>query len=347
MALPILPDLYGKVEQKIDTFTFRNEGAIKIPKEKREIAYKQAVDIFIDSIDFNLYQNNKSAPPLQFYGYATLVFEDAISQSIPLIFPRQRLIDATNWEAFRQWNELAVFWEHWQFHRWNEIKILQIQGALEIPDIVDFSPQFGDTKFLELPLREVFVQVQSNCQFRIEYSQYQPISYTDPFGNVRNGKSDQTDGEKDDGLPKDGIQPKQNSPSDPFANSRPSAGIPTIGNGFFVDPSKLGEEDPANDGRLDRPATANEEGFYLRITWTFAQNGAPKTIILNVGAPKGSVTDLVIFAAGTVEVDGVTLQNWQVRVRFPDGTLVPQGNAFTFLPVDGVEMFGFLPPNQL
>lgn len=248
MTLPIQPQNYGKLEEDINTFTFRNEGEIKIPKEKREIAYFQSVDIIVQSIDYNLYENRKGKPPIQFYGYAVLVFQDCLSNPIPIVYPRQRIFEFFNWEALRQWNEMAVFWEHWQYYRRLELELGAIKSALEIPDTVQYSDDFGDTKFKEGTLLEVYVKLQKNTQFEIEYVQWQPVEYTDPLGNDRKGKSDQRESEKDKGLPKDGIQPKKNEKDNPFGGNPPFSGIPTLENGFFIDAGNLDEVDPENSG---------------------------------------------------------------------------------------------------
>lgn len=324
MGLPITPSEYGKAEEVSNSFRFRNSGQIRIPKSKREIAFIQSVDIQIESIDFNLYENSKANPPIQFYGYATLAFQDALALEIPIRFPRQRIHYDRNWEAERQWETEARFWDHWQLHRWNEIKILEIQGALGIEDIVDFTPQFRGVSYTELPLREVYIKLQSNSQFELIYTQYQPIPYEDPFGNLREGKSGQIDGDKDFGLPEEGIQPRRNSPSNPFANNLPET-PPSVESGFFLSADKLTEStiSGSSEGevlwvRLEYFSVVNIDGTVASQTQYFATELDP------FGNPYPIRVEIVSTTSASFPCGGATtITNYQF---FVNETLVNSAN---------------------
>lgn len=232
----------GRLSEEIFSFTFRNKGSIRIPKGKREIAYIQAVDIFIDSISYTAYKSSKTEPDESFYGYATLVFQDALSDKIPLRFGRNRIYQARNEQALNQWEF------HRQFYA-TKSYIDSYYRLLTEPDapIPPFNPP--NPLFVELPLRELYVECQVNTQFQIEYTQWQPIPYTNDNSISFDGKSQQEDGDKDGGLPANGVQPRQNPPSNPFRGGNPPSNSSTLGD--FFNP-KFG-----TDGSL---SSLNDEG---------------------------------------------------------------------------------------
>lgn len=260
MATSLITDI-GNLIELIDVFTFRNVGGIMIPKFRRKLAYHMSVDIVIESIDWNLYESDKSIPKTQFYGYATLVLNDCLIEAIPLTFPRTRIYYDWQWQAFLSWQEELLFWENYQFHRKNDNSLALLMGSLGI-DYEELVPILKPFSFKELPLREVRVKCPSNTQFRIEYVQTQPVPYEDRFGNVRDGSSQQIDGDKDNGLPSNGIQPKRNNPSDPFGGNKPALGatpesgfnlpVGTSGdNTSLVDPDNFPEPSPPDpDGTI-------------------------------------------------------------------------------------------------
>lgn len=241
----------GKLIEVIDTFSFREDGTISIPKSKREKAYQQSVDIIVQSVSYPQYKNGKGLPSISFYGYAVLVFQDCLSLEIPIHYPRQRIWFDRQWQAQQSWQDEVKFWENYQFHRKNDISLASIMGALEIPyNEIDF--YFKDMAFVELPLREVYIKLLSHSQFQIEYTQIEPVPYDDPFGNTRDGKSGQEDGDKDAGLPKEGIQPSENPSDDPYQGNPPLS-VPSFESGF----SNI------NDG-LEEASADNEAG-----TWAY------------------------------------------------------------------------------
>lgn len=235
----------GKLIEVIDTFSFREDGTISIPKSKREKAYQQSVDIIVQSVSYPQYKNGKGLPSISFYGYAVLVFQDCLSLEIPIHYPRQRIWFDRQWQAQQSWQNEVKFWENYQFHRKNDISLASIMGALEIPyNEIDF--YFKDMAFVELPLREVYVKLLSHSQFQIEYTQIEPVPYNDPFDNERDGKSNQVDGDKDAGLPKDGIQPSENPSDDPYQGNLPES-IPSFESGFSNINNGLEQADSEND----------------------------------------------------------------------------------------------------
>ena len=262
---------YSNIEEKIETLTFRNSAYVKILKTLRETSFSLGVDIIIRSIDYNLQEDSKTEPPLQFYGFATLVFQDCLSVEIPIRFPRQRIYYDRQWEAFRQWRHWIEFYQQYQFHRKNDISLASIMGALEIP-YEELESETREIQWIELPLREVLFKGRRNCQFELEFTRWQPIPFVDPItGSTIGGESNQEDGDKDDGLPKDGSQPKQNSPSSPFAGNPPPTSIQEAGQKGF------GIEDPAGLSETDYPSGYEPDsfGYFLEITVLARFTGSP------------------------------------------------------------------------
>jgi len=135
-------------------------------------------------------------------------------------------------------------------------------GALEIP-YQELEGETRENQWIELPLREVIFKGKRNCQFELEFTRWQPIPFVDPItGAAIDGKSKQQDGDKDDGLPKDGIQPKKNSPSSPFAQNPSPTSIQEAGQKGF------GIEDPTGLSGIDYPSGYEPDswGYFLEIT---------------------------------------------------------------------------------
>jgi len=259
----------GNLEEVISTFKFRNSASIEIKKEKREIAFSMAVDIFIESVDFNLYESGKSNPNTQFYGYATLVFQDALSLEIPIHFPRQRIYYAIQWEALNQWRGKIDHLIQWEYHSSHFLNLSKLLAQIE-EDEAPLTYNSRETNWIELPLREIKVRTQENCQFIIEYTQFQPISYIDPVANLPvSGKSNQIDGDKDSGLPDD-IEAKRNPPDDPFLDNDPvssesdlnQGGFGTSSNDPIVDPPLIRVAKIVGTYQLTPPECKRFQGTY-------------------------------------------------------------------------------------
>lgn len=265
----------GLLEEKIDSITARNSVAFKISKPLREKSFTMAIDIIIESIDYNLYESSKSMPATQFYGYCVLVFQDMTSLEIPIHFPRQRLYYAVQNEAFRQWRGYSDFYQEYFLHRQHDISIGLILAALEIPP-VEIEYQVAETRWIELPLREVYLKFAKNTQFKVEFTRWQPIPFTDPIsGKEIDGKSNQIDGDKENGLPKDGIQPKKNNPNAPFAFNNPTTSMQEAGqNGLpFADTDELSSVDPNNESIPD------DYGYFAEITYKAIFASAPSNCV--------------------------------------------------------------------
>ena len=226
----------GKLTEVIyPLLVFRNDAAFRIPKEIRERGYIQSLDLQVSSVDWNIYENGKALPPIQFYGYVQLVMQDACTIEVPIKFPRQRvwhirIEDAlSQWRDIHTWHNGALEWNEWFFNFFTQGQ----DPPIPLPPI-----EYPDTNFVESPLREVFVKVKENCQFEIELTQWEPVPFTGRNAKTYDGKSRQVDGDKDGGLPVDGIQPRRNSSDDPWAGNR-NPSLPTPENGFFTPTDKL------------------------------------------------------------------------------------------------------------
>lgn len=289
--MPVLNEI-GGLEQVIDTFDFRNKGAIKIPKSKRSKAYIQAVDVIVNTIDFNLYENNKAIPNLQFYGYATLVFEDCLTLEVPLRFPRMRIYQQRNEMALSQWRRIEEYYS--SSYQWFTF-FFGLVAAGQDPPLDPPPAQMPMTRFIELPLREVYVNVQDNCQFQIEYSQWQPIGFTAPDGRNFNGSSGQTDGDKDGGLP-DGIQPRRNPANEPFKGNIPVSTSIQLGE-FKND--KLDNLNDVDDGNLEQPVL-----WEFTFSFVFLNNSGTAVSISCANGQKirvtGLTSDSITVRYGTV-----------------------------------------------
>ena len=266
----------GKLNENIQLLTFRNKASFGIRKDLRKKAYTMAIDVVIKSVDYNLYENSKANPSIQFYGYCVLVFQDMTSLEIPIHFPRQRLYYAIQGEAFRQWRGFVNYYEQYLLHRQNAITLGLILAAFEIPP-VEIDSELARTQWIELPLREVYIKCQKNTQFQIEYTAWEPVEFIDPISGLpNNGESNQEDGDKDGGLPKDGIQPARNSPSNPFGNNPPPSSIQELGQKGFdtLDESKLGDVDPDNFEVTITPDPAGTI-YWLKIVATERRSSFP------------------------------------------------------------------------
>ena len=242
-------DKVGNAIEEIDTFSFRNRGSISIPKKRRERSLSIAIDVIVQSVNYPQYKNGKSEPSISFYGYALLVFQDCLSLEIPIHQPRQRIYYERQEDATSRWFLQAAKWENYLHHRRNEILLASIMGALEIP-YTEYEPPFKKFSFIELPLREVYVTCTSHTQFKIESSFYLTEAYETPInGHMEDGVSGQSDGDKDSGLPKDGIQPSENPSGEPWQGNQ-SESVPSFESGFSNINNQLSNADPNNDTAL-------------------------------------------------------------------------------------------------
>lgn len=231
----------------LEEWTFRNDGAIKLPLDTIVSSFYMSVDVVIESVDYPQYKNYRILPERSFYGYAEIVENDTLLPPVEVVQPRQRIWEAWSWEAFRGWTELHEYYESQYLYN-REILVQIGQGnSEEIPQYTR-----DPTLWTPLELREVFVRCLPNTQFRIVFNNVSPIFFTDPSGILRNGKSSATIPDNKRGLPPSGIQPKMNLPSSPFAGNN-DLRVPSPTSGWYVDPSNLGSVDPSNGTDTSNP----------------------------------------------------------------------------------------------
>jgi len=260
----------GKLKYNFQTFNFRNEGTIKLPKSGnnnqfgRDNCYELAIDIVIVSTTQEQYRNFKSSPSHGFFGYAAIVTQDCLLDPIPLRFARQRIYQDKVVEAYQTWQDLAVYLANTK--KWFELlESVITQGEAASPTVKNICEiEAYSARWTELSIREVYVELPKESEFRIELSWVSPESFTDGCGKTQDGKSKQPDDpKKDAGLPKSGIQPKINPSANPFGGNPPSNGSindPRFGNAIgdidSVNPENgLSADDDANFGYFARIET--------------------------------------------------------------------------------------------
>jgi hypothetical protein len=261
-------------QEEIKTIVFRQDDGITIPKSVREAAFELSIDVIVRSITKEPYKNYECSPPESFYGNATLVFQDCLELKVPLKFPRQRIYYGRVPEAFEQWNALINF----EYHRSAYLDLicgtivnLGIALGFEVglPTECCSLPQ---PTWRELPIREAYVNVAPGTQYEIEISWLYPVAFSDFCGTFYEGLSGQTDGDKDAGLPPNGIDPNiAENPSNPFAGL-PNATSDFEQGGFSNSKSaNLGDRDPANEPQIPHSCSGgvcapNPAGIYPSLS---------------------------------------------------------------------------------
>ena len=263
-----------KVEETIKEFTFREIGGIKILKEWRELAVICQIDIEIVSVSKENYRNYGSIPAHGFYGYASLVMRDFVSQPIKIQQSRQTIYYARNDSAISNW--------------FTYLQQLRLQENFEgVENLICFNTgllggacvprpcrPIPDFAFDEFPLREVMVKTFYGTQFRIEYSFWALAPELDNCGDLFRPKSKQIDGDKDTGLPPNGGAPQNGNPNNPYGGLPPAdpsnkAGILSL--------SKLNNQDNSNPDNTpssneDIPATPTTAGYYIEYSYSSCSN---------------------------------------------------------------------------
>lgn len=332
----------GKLSEEIFTFSFRNKGSIVIPKAKREVAYVQAVDVFIESISYTAYKSAKTEPDESFYGYATLVFQDALSDKIPLRFGRNRIYQERNEQALSQWEF------HRQFYS-EKAYIDSFYRLLTEPDAT--IPAYNPPKplFVELPLRELYVECLEDCQFKIEYTQWQPIPYQNDNSANFDGKSQQVDGDKDLGLP-ERVQPKQNSPSNPFAGNPSPSSVSDLGQFYNPKFGLSGENSQLNqeiDNRLyywvtvyindfiNGCGSGKFELFYAANSVPFREPPAPRFEVVNSYTTCGEAARFVRIFNGDELLGGSShlVSGFSLGVTVRESPNIESGFFYDWRPV--------------
>lgn len=303
------------IENIYPLLVFRNEAAFKIPKAIREKGYIQSLDVFIESISWNLYENGKGLPPIQFYGYVCLVMQDSAVLEIPLHYPRQRIWHYRVEQALNQWRDIHIWntaMEKWELFFYG----LFTNGVEEPPPAPPI--EYPDTNFVESPLREVYIKCPDGTQFQVEITQWEPVPFTGYRNKSFDGKSRQIDGDKDSGFPAVGIQPRRNPPSDPWGGNRNPTDLNSAGAfQFFTDKTKLFDSPPEYIP-LRPPFEGGQcAGIQYRIT-VFGRVGNPSNpnapASISIAAALG--TNLVRLKIGKiVSVEGILVNN-TAQVRF-------------------------------
>lgn len=256
--MPQFPNDIPSLSEVILNWTFREKGAIFIPKDYRKEAVIMQIDIKIVSVSREQYLSYKSSPASSFYGYATLIMRDFALPPIKIIQPRQTLYYGKVEDAMVGW---------WNFYRsiveaekFKGIESLicngvipPLGGSCEAKPCVPIVPP----SWVELPLREVYIKSDFGTQFQLELSYWKYAALLDNCGNLVTNDSGQNDGDKDDGLPANGTQPSNASnPNNPYAGL-PSPSTPQDSPLGLLDPSKQDGLDgvgldnyPEDDGRL-------------------------------------------------------------------------------------------------
>lgn len=241
-------------QEKIETFTFRNEGAIKVPKSVREKAYTLQIDCEITQTLSDGYKNFKSAPPYGFYGYAVVVLRDFTQVQIALEQPRQTLYYDRLENAYSNWYNLylqAAANENFFLQQEGILLPIGIQLGLEPVPIEQECLSFSG--FNELPVRELYIKTMFGTTFKVEISWWEPVAavYGDCSYDGASGQID--DPKKDSGLPSGGVQPQvaPNSAS-PYLGADEPSGQQELGEFFNDKLDNLGDPNPENapDGQL-------------------------------------------------------------------------------------------------
>lgn len=247
-------------EEEIAEFSFRENSAIKIPKSVRKVAMSLQLDIQITSTDGNDYLNDKSNPSYGFYGYAVLVFRDHADIEIPIHQPRQRLYYGTSPDGYNNWVSCFVA----QIAREDQKKLLISLSSISegvglspstmysIPPCIPF---FG---FEEIPLREVYIKTRFGTRFDLEISHWFARPQIGQTDCDYTPESQKNDGDKDDGLPPNGVQPqKAPNASSPYSGFEPPSSNQKLGQWLNTKGDSLNNPDPSEAAYLDPTTLPN------------------------------------------------------------------------------------------
>lgn len=243
-----------------DSFVFRKEGALTIPKSVRSKAFSMQINVEIISVAKNIYRNFASLPPYGFYGYAVIVFRNYAQVQIPLNQARQVIYYDRNDSAFSQWYSLYLA----QIQTANLLavsanQIVPIGNALGVIFTPSPTECISAPVWEELPIREVYVNTQFGTTFRIEVFHTLPVATEYGSCFYDGGSQFNDDPIKDSGLPSTGTQPQiAEDANNPYQG--------------FPEPSTEGElGDFFNDklGSIDEPNSENEPNPLKR--WAFLE----------------------------------------------------------------------------
>ncbi len=236
------------LQEDIRTFTFRDECGITIPKTWRERAWIQQIDIKITSIARNPYLSFRSNPANSQYGYAVLVMRDHSKIEIPITLARQRLYYGIVYDAFTNYYSLY-------YASITSSQLSAIANGLLVPIGTELGLSTSippldcpvQPFWIELPIRELYVKCFHGTQFDIELSRWRMVTPLILGECAYDGKSGQVDGDKDAGLPSNGIQPNQASnPNSPFLGLPQPSSLSQLGEFANSKGESLNNVDPDN-----------------------------------------------------------------------------------------------------
>lgn len=236
--------------QVIKEWTFRENGAIFLPKQDRERAHITKIEIEVISVANHRYRNYETTPASDYYGYATIVLGSFALPPIQIVQPRQVVYYS------RLDNVIELWWDYFRAievaAKFEEIETLICAGIIPLLDgscppksCIPIAPP----SWIEDPLREVYVNSHFGTQFKITHSYWYYQDLLDNCGNLVSASSGQVDIPEDDGLPKEGSQPQNaQSPNNPYAGLEPPS---------TVDDSPLGLINQSSLSTLDGSNPAN------------------------------------------------------------------------------------------
>lgn len=337
--------------EDIETFTYRNQASIRVPKEWRERAWIMEVDIKISSIKREEYLSFSSNPANGQYGYAVLVMRDYCEIEVPISLPRQRLYYGIVYDAFVNYYSLYYSYitsRQLSFISNNQLVPIAQQLGLSVSIPPNQCPE--QPLWIELPLREIYVKCFDGTQFDVEFSRRRLVEPLVLGECSYDGKSGMIDGGKDAGLPANGIAPnKAVDPNNPFDGLKPTTSIEDLGEWFNNKGDVLNNVDPDNAPPPDGAATPDREGWYLEIRWNIVDqsNCQTRNVILYRGIPRpeDSFLDVSLDRINTgLGCPSNPAPVYIVKVVAEDGTILHNlFNNHTILPVEGIVRYGFLP----
>ena len=268
------PTDFSGYQEEIKTITFQGDDEITIPKIVREQAYQLAIDVIIRSIPRETYKNYTVNPAESFFGNAVIVSQDAVSERIPIKFPRQRVYEGRVPEAFQMWNDLVNFEYHRSLARdlcaGTTVNLGVALGfEVGLPTLCCSLPPIA---WRELSVREVFFAMPYGTQYEVEISWIRPVAFSDFCGTLHEGNSGQVDGDKDTGLPSEGSFPRiAPDPDNPY-NGLPPRTPDSEQLGFSGSKTaNIDDTDPVSEGMYTAPA---DRPVRLLVTCNFASTSA-------------------------------------------------------------------------
>jgi hypothetical protein len=256
-------------QEEIRTFTFNGIDGITIPKNVREEAYEMAIDIIITSIARESYANYECTPAEGFYGNATLVMQDCLELKIPVKFPRQRIYYGRVPEAFEQWNALVAFEYHKSWHYWTAETVVALGTALGFA----VNPPVGccslpEPTWRELPIREAYFHPPIGTQYQFEISWLKPVAFSDSCDTFFDGTSKQVDGDKDSGLPPNGIFPNiAKDEGDPYS------GLPPVSTDFEQGAFSNSKVANLDDQNPELDFYPDDWGYFMQVQNNYRPTG--------------------------------------------------------------------------